>query len=130
MGGRSRLSRFLSFLAQNQNLIVVLLLAAMAWVLALASGFWFFLRLAYVLSALIPLSYLWSWSNLRGLKVTVLRSPQRVQVGQQVEGQVRVRNRSILPKLWLEIEDPSDLPGPDARTVVSLTGRRTAMPSV
>lgn len=123
MGGRSRLSRVLSFWTQNQNLIVVLVLAAMAWVLALASGFWFFLRLAYVLSALIPFSYLWSWSNLRGLKVTVLRSPQRVQVGQQVEGHVRVRNRSILPKLWLEIEDPSDLPGPDARTVVSLTAR-------
>jgi uncharacterized protein (DUF58 family) len=123
MGGNSRLSRFLSFFAQNQNLIVVLVLTAAAWVLALASGFWFFLRLAYVLSALIPLSYLWSWSNLRGLKVTVVREPQRVQVGQKVEGRVRVRSRSILPKLWLEIEDPSDLPGPNPRTVVSLTAR-------
>ena len=123
MGGRSRLSRFLSFWAQNQNLIVVLALAATAWVLALASGFWFFLRLAYVLSALVPLSYLWAWSNLRGLEVAVLRQPQRLQVGQQVGSRVRVRNRSILPKLWLEIEDPSNLPGPNARTVVSLTLR-------
>jgi len=117
MGGVTRL---LSFWRRYENLAIVLILLATAWLLALASGFWFFFRLAYVLLALVPLSFLWAWASLRGLNVTVERYAQRVQVGQQAEERIRIENRTFLPKLWLEVEDPSDMPGASAKGVISL----------
>lgn len=117
MGGATYL---LTLWQRYQNLMVVLISLAIAWLLALASGFWFFFRLAYVLSALVPLSFLWTWGSLRGLKVTVQRYAQRVQVGRQAEERIRIENRTFLPRLWLEVEDPSDMPGGSAKRVISL----------
>lgn len=117
MGGATYL---LTLWQRYQNLVVVLISLAAAWLLALASGFWFFFRLAYVLSALVPLSFLWTWGSLRGLKATVQRYAQRVQVGRQAEERIRIQNRTFLPRLWLEVEDPSDMPGGGARRVISL----------
>jgi uncharacterized protein (DUF58 family) len=117
MGGVTRL---VNFWRRYQNLVVVLIALATAWLLALASGFWFFFRLAYVLSALVPLSFLWAWLSLRGLKVTVQRYAQRVQVGQEAEERIRIENRTFLPKLWLEVEDPTDMPADSAKAVITL----------
>jgi uncharacterized protein (DUF58 family) len=50
----------------------------------------------------------------------VQRYAQRVQVGQQAEERIRIENRTFLPKLWLEVEDPSEMPGASARRVISL----------
>jgi len=108
---------------RHQNLIIVFAALTAAWLLALASGFWFFFRLAYLLSALVPLSLLWAWANLRGLEVSVRRYAQRVQVGENASERVSVTNRSPFPKLWLEVEDPSDLPGYRVKAVISLSAR-------
>jgi uncharacterized protein (DUF58 family) len=108
---------------RHQNLIIVFAALTAAWLLALASGFWFFFRLAYLLSALVPLSLLWAWANLRGLEVGVHRHAQRVQVGEDASERVSVTNRSPFPKLWLEVEDPSDLPGYRVKAVISLSAR-------
>src|SRR4030042_6449457 len=107
---------------RHQNLIVVFVALVAAWLLALASGFWFFFRLAYILSALMPLSFLWAWANLRTLDVGVRRDAQRVQVGENASERVSVTNRGHLPKLWLEGEDPSDLPGYRVKAVIALGG--------
>jgi uncharacterized protein (DUF58 family) len=117
MGGVTRL---LSLWQRYASLAIVLILLATAWILALASGFWFFFRLAYVLSALVPLSLVWAWASLRGLKVTVQRHAQRVQVGRQAEERIRIENRTFFPRLWLEVEDPSDMPGASTKRVISL----------
>ena len=108
---------------RHQNLIVVLVACTSAWLMGAASGFWFFFRLAYVLTALVPLSFLWAWTNLRWLEVNVRRDAQRVQVGENANERVAVANRGPLPKLWLEVEDPSDLPGYRVKAVISLGGR-------
>ena len=115
--------RLWRFWQRHQNLIIVFVALTAAWLLALASGFWFFFRLAYVLSALVPLSFLWAWANMRGLEVSVRRYAQRVQVGEDASERVSVANRSPFPKLWLEVEDPSDLPGYRVKAVVSLSAR-------
>ena len=115
--------RLWRFWQRHQNLIIVFVALTAAWLLALASGFWFFFRLAYVLSALVPLSLLWAWANMRGLEVSVRRYAQRVQVGEDASERVSVANRSVFPKLWLEVEDPSDLPGYRVKAVVSLSAR-------
>ena len=108
---------------RHQNLVIVLAAVVAAWLLGLASGFWFFFRLAYVLSALVPLSLLWAWANVHGLDVGVRRYAQRVQVGENAAERVSVTNRSPFPKLWLEVEDPSDLPGYRVKAVIGLSAR-------
>ncbi|MEX2238044.1 MAG: DUF58 domain-containing protein [Dehalococcoidia bacterium] len=111
-------------LNKRRSLWFVVGLAVFAWLFAAFSGYWLLFRLAYLLTAVIPLSYLWAQLNLRGLDVKVERENDRVQQGQKARERLTVHNRSILPKLWLEADDPSDLPGHKARMVLSLGGRK------
>src|SRR5690606_5791082 len=62
----------------------------------------------------------------RGLEVEVHRTDQRVTQGQPIEGQVWVRSRSLVPKVWLEVEDPSSVPGHSAHRVLTLGIRGVA----
>jgi len=66
----------------------------------------------------------WAWINVRGLEVTVQRPVDRLQEGNDFEERITVLNRSWFSKLWLEVEDPSDLPGHSARRVISLGPRQ------
>jgi len=110
---------------RNQNLLLVL--AAFGTILGLAtvSGYWLFYRMAYLIGGLVPLSFVWARIQLRGLDVSVERSADRLHVGQQAEARVRVSSRSAFSKLWLEVEDQTDMPGLAARTVVTLSAHGT-----
>lgn len=114
---------FKSLFVHHRNLTAVVTLAVVALVLGMASGFWLMYRLFYVLIGLVTLSYLWGKANLRGLEVWADRRTDRVQEGQRAEERIHVRNRGVLGKLWLEVDDPSDLPGHQAQAVVTLGGR-------
>jgi uncharacterized protein (DUF58 family) len=111
-----------TFKAQRSLVIVVVLLILCVG-FALATGFWLLYRLAYVLLAAIPLCYIWARLNLIGLNVTVQRLVDRAQVGQLTDERITVRNTSFLPKIWLEVDDPSTLPGRRAGRVISLPGK-------
>src|SRR5947209_20051681 len=100
---------FRHFHVQRSVLIIVLLLATCVG-FALATGFWLLFRLAYVLLAAVPLSFLWARFNIARLQVEVERPIDRAQVGQTTDERIAVRNRSIFPKVWLEVDDPSTLP--------------------
>lgn len=102
--------------------IFVLLLAVSAFV-ATATGYWLLFRVAYVLGFGIPIALLIAWLNTRGLKIAVARKTQRGQVGQDAEELIEVTNRSFLPKLWIEVDDPATMPGHDARRVLVIQGR-------
>ena len=91
--------------------------------LAMATGHWMFYRATYVLGALVPLCLIWARLQLRGLEVTVERTNERLQVGQEAEARVRLKSRSVLTKLWLELEDRTDMPGDPARAVVTLPAK-------
>jgi uncharacterized protein (DUF58 family) len=86
----------------------------------LSTGFWPAFRLAYVIILALPLTYVWARLSLWGVHAEVERQPTRLEQGQSLEERVFVYNRSWLSKLWLEVDDPSDLPGHVARRVVSL----------
>lgn len=119
-----RLLRWLGRLAyRNQNLLLVLTALATMSVMASISGYWLFYRAAYVLGALIPLCFIWARLHLRGLEVKVERSHDRLQVGQEAEARVHLRSSSAFTKLWLEIEDITDMPGGAPRTVITLPAR-------
>jgi uncharacterized protein (DUF58 family) len=118
------LRRPLSFLfVTNRSLVAVVSLWVACIMIALSTGFWLTWRLAYVAMIGLPIAYAWSRLNLIGLEVDADRSDDRLQVGAQYQERITVRNRSFLTKIWLEIEDPSEMPGHDARRVVTVGAR-------
>ncbi len=106
--------------------LIVLLLLALVLAGAMATGRRLFYNLTYLLTALIAVSYLWSRANIGHLQIIRQTSSQRSQVGQVAEERFLVRNRSFLPKLWVEVRDQSELPDHQASWVVNaLGGNRT-----
>lgn len=119
-----RLRRLLRFLlVRHRSLTALTFLFFLALGVAFANGFWLMSRLANVILVAVPVAYLWARLNLRGLEVTVERPADRLQVGNHFEERITVVNQSWLSKLWLEVEDLSDLPGHAARRVISLRPR-------
>jgi len=117
--------RLLHSLYRTHNLLFVLAALVAMTALAAISGHWFFYRAAYVLGGLIVLCFFWARIHSRGLEVFVERANDRLQVGQEVEARVRLVSRSMFTKLWLELEDETNMPGTPARTVVTLPSRGT-----
>ncbi|MBI5949230.1 MAG: DUF58 domain-containing protein [Chloroflexi bacterium] len=119
-----RALRFL-FRPANRNVtLVVAILLACAFV-AMGTGFWLLFRLVYLIALAVPLSWFIAWYNTQGLVVFADRRTDRAQVGQEAQEVIEVRNRGIFPKLWLEVEDPSELPGHRSRRVVVVPPRRS-----
>jgi len=112
------------FIAKNRLLSLLILILFLSWALAFATGFWLLFRLVYVLAIAVPLAWFWARFNVRGLEVTVERLVDRGQVGQKAEERIIVRNPSWLPRIWLEVDDPSELPGAHPRRVITLGARR------
>jgi len=112
-------------LYRNQSLLFVLAALAIMAVLAAISGSWFFYRAAYVLGGLIAVCFLWARIHSRGLEVSVERASDRLQVGQEAEARVRLKSRSMFTKLWLEVEDETNMPGAPARTVMTIPAKGT-----
>jgi uncharacterized protein (DUF58 family) len=92
---------------------------------ALSTGFWLPTRLAYVIMLGVPLAYFWAKANSRNLEVTTERPLDRLQEGQTYQERITVRNLSWFTKLWLEVEDPSDMPGHAGKQVITLGPRES-----
>lgn len=114
-------------LVRHRSLTIVTVVFVVALVCAYATGFWLLFRLAYVILVGVPVAFAWSRFNLSGLEVEVERPSGPLQEGGRFEEYVTVINRGWFSKLWLEIEELSDMPGHAPRRVVALPprGRRT-----
>jgi uncharacterized protein (DUF58 family) len=111
------------FAPQRRTLTALLVILVAAVFIATGTGFWLLYRIAYILAMGIPAALLISWLNTRALDVAVDRRTLRGQVGQEAEELIEVRNRSLIPKLWVELEDPCDLPGHTSRRAVIIPSR-------
>ena len=120
---RTLLSLYRLLLVRNRPLTAACVIFVVSLVCAFATGFWLLFRLSYLILAAVPLAYLWARWNLRGLEVSAERRVDRVQEGQYTEERISVRNRSWFSKVWLEVDDPSDLPGHSVRRVIILRPR-------
>ena len=70
------------------------------------------------------LSFAWAWLSVRWINIARKTRARRAQVGRNLDEVFIIRNRSIIPKLWLEIRDHSTLPGHRPSHVVpALAGR-------
>src|SRR5690606_8341758 len=95
-------------------------------IVGFATGFWLLFRVAYAVALAVPLLYFWTRKMADGIEVDVTRRTHRVTQGQSLEGRIVIRSRSWLPKVWLEVEDPSSVPGHSSRRVVTLGSRGVA----
>jgi len=111
-------------LLKNRQLTLLVVILLISWAFAFATGFWLLFRLVYLVAIAVPLAWLWARFNVNGLEVSVQRLIDRAQVGQRTEERIIVRNPSWFPRIWLEVDDPSELPGARPRRVISLGGRR------
>ena len=89
----------------------------------LATGFGLFYRLIYILVLTAILAFIWNWSNVRSLEVSVDRRTKRASVGDNIEERITIQNRSALPKPTLEVEDITDMPGYSNGRALSLSAK-------
>ena len=102
-----------------KNKTVLLLFLAVP-IIALGTGSALLYRVAYVLTFLTLLGYLWSRLNIMGLKVEVRKVTMNVQVGQWLEEIVVAQNKSWLPKFLVEVHHKTNVPGHHNRQLIHL----------
>ncbi|MFH1141744.1 MAG: DUF58 domain-containing protein [Chloroflexota bacterium] len=103
-----------------RRLYVVLLLTGMALLSGVASGFAVFYFLVYTLIGVLLVGFLWSATNLVGVHLSAKRASGLAKVGESLEAELFIQNRSPLPKVVLEVRDLADLPGQVTGTVLNL----------
>jgi uncharacterized protein (DUF58 family) len=74
--------------------------------------------ISYLLAILLLVSFVWTWINIRSIRLTRITRARRAQVGRPMEERFAIENTSRVPKLWLEMRDHSDLPDHRASHVV------------
>jgi uncharacterized protein (DUF58 family) len=92
--------------------------------LAITTGWKALYELTYALLAALVLGRVWLASSLRGLAFSRTTPIGRAQVGDRLEERLALENRSLVPKLWVQVSDDSTLPGHHAGYVSSLGGHK------
>jgi uncharacterized protein (DUF58 family) len=114
-----------SLFRRHLSLTAITVIFFVCLITALSTGFWLPTRLAYVILLGVPVAYFWARANSRDLDVLVERPNDRVQEGHTFSERITVRNKGWFTKLWLEVVDPSALPGHSAARVIALGPRET-----
>ena len=104
----------------QRNVLYLLLIGVLIG--GLITGRAFFFNLALILGALYVLALVYAWTSVRWLAIGRKTRTRRAQVGRKLEESFTIRNRSPLPKLWVEVRDESTLPGHRASHVVPALG--------
>ncbi len=78
---------------------------------ALATGSVLVLRLFSLSVLVLLLSYFWTLLGSRGITGQVNKSSERCQVGEWFKEEIIVVNRSKVPKLFVQVQENTDLPG-------------------
>jgi len=100
----------------------ILLLSLICFLAAQGTGIGLFFHLFYLLLVLLVLSYAWAWSNLHGLDLKRETFTHRTQVGEHARERLTIRNQWGFPKLWIELQDHSDMPQHGSGFVTYLPG--------
>jgi uncharacterized protein (DUF58 family) len=105
----------------------VFVIWALALAFALGTGRRLAFNLLYFVTGVIVIAIFWTLANVRGLRLKRVARSQRSQVGKYFEETVEITNRSRWPKLWVEVQDLSTLPGHHAGKVINGLGRKTTV---
>ena len=110
-------------MTSRRNIVYILISACL--LAGIFTGRAFLFNLAYVFGLLLVISFLWAWLSVRWITLGRKTRARRAQVGRNLNEVFVVRNRSFLPKLWLEVRDHSDLPNHRASHVVPALNPRS-----
>ncbi|MEF3272884.1 MAG: DUF58 domain-containing protein [Chloroflexus sp.] len=105
--------------------LLVLLLASACYIASQTTGQRLFFHLSYILVGLPLVALVWAWLNLRGLQVERTNASLRASVGEYTRERITIHNRWWLPKLWIELQDESNLPNHEPGFVAYLGSRET-----
>ncbi len=83
-----------------------------------------FLRLGLLGLLLIIVNFVWTWLSIRKLSVKRTQRVLRLQAGNIFEERFEIINPVRLWRLWLDIQDLSDIPGNSGSKVLSQIGPR------
>lgn len=108
----------------TSSLRTVLILLALSLFGLAVSGQPIYSRLSYLWLFLILGNFVLSRLALRGLVVERKTRLLKAQVGQIFEESFELRNTARLPRIWVEIQDASQLPGSKGSRVLTLVGGR------
>lgn len=120
--------KILSWLTLDRRLSltrpVLLVIGSIALILGLVFPSRWMLFLVYCYLLLMLVSYL--WVRILGPRLHVQRQIEGfwVQVGDELEERWSLENRSPFPLYWLELDDGSNVPGYNARRIVSSDARQ------
>lgn len=90
--------------------VFVFLILGVGAVGTMVSGGAMYIRLLYLGGLLVVISALLTTLSLRGIKVERQARAQRGGVGEIFEEHFEIWNDSVLPKLWLEVVNETDIP--------------------
>ncbi len=93
-----------------QRPLGILILSLICFLAAQGTGIRLFFHLFYILLALLPVTFVWAWLNLRGLDVVRETFTPRAAVGEHARERITIFNRWFIAKLWVEVQDFSSLP--------------------
>jgi uncharacterized protein (DUF58 family) len=104
---------------KRQGIFVTVALVALL-ALALVSGSILLLRLFFLSVLLTAVSYVWVRWSLHRLSVDTRQPPEHLEVGGTFRREVVISNPGKLPRLWLKVEDSTDLPGRQDVAIINI----------
>ena len=105
---------------------LLLFLLAVSLIAGLSTGGLLYYRLSILWALLLFVGWVWSELSLRGVKFDRSARTIRAQVGQIFEERFDIQNPSIIPRVWIEVQDTSTLPGSEgSRVITMIQGRQS-----
>jgi len=110
---------------RNPARLLLLLLFAIGLAGLALNGATLYVRLVYLSGLLLGAAWLWTRLSLRNLRLVRLARSLRASVGDVFEENFEIHNQSRLPRLWIEVENRSNLPqAAGSRLLTNLGGKQ------
>ncbi|GAB4484243.1 MAG: DUF58 domain-containing protein [Anaerolineales bacterium] len=102
--------------------MIFLLLLAVGGIGMTATGSLLYVRLVYMSALVLFAAWAWSVISLRGVRVQRQARSLRASVGDIFEETIEISNSTRLPRLFLEVENESNLPQAAGSRLVTMIG--------
>jgi uncharacterized protein (DUF58 family) len=110
---------------KNPARIFLLLMFAVGLAGSIINGAVLYVRMAYLGGLLLFAAWLWTFLSLRKMRFSRQERSLRASVGDMFEENFEINNDGRLPRLWIEIENRSNLPAAaGSRLLTNLGGKQ------
>lgn len=102
----------------RRNIVYILIISSLVAGFFIGRGF--FYQIAYVLGITLLVALFFAWTSVNWLGMRRWTYVKRLQVGDTFDETFHIRNKALVPKLWVEVRDHSTLPHHNGNHVVPL----------